>query len=95
MSALTERDFESLKVAAMAILEDRHREHLSKSRRGKMHAIYIKLTPGHEDAPTPELIVEQALADSNVAEAMFHSREAERFNNAINILNETTYEESN
>lgn len=95
MSALSEKDFNALKIASRAILEARNREHLSKASRGKVHAIYIKLTPGNEDAPTPELIVEDALADSNMAEALFHSREAERFNNAINILNETTYEESN
>lgn len=95
MSMHSEQDFNNLKEAAIAILEDRRREHLSKARRGKVHAVYINLTPGHEDAPTPELVTEKTLADSNVAEAIFHSREAERFNKAIIELNDTTYEESN
>jgi len=95
MSMTSEKDFDALKEAAIAILEDRRREHLSKARRGKIHAVYINLTPGNEDAPTPELVTEKTLKDSNVVEAIFHTREAERFNNAIIEIQNTTYEESN
>lgn len=91
----SEKDFQTLKGAGEDILRARLREHTVKATQAKSAAVYIHLTPGREDAPEPEVIVETALADANAAEAMFHLQQAKRFEQAIVALGDTTYEESN
>jgi hypothetical protein len=93
--AMSEKEFDALKMASKGILESRRQDHAGQARTHKCHAIYIQLTPGKEDAPTPELIVEKALADSNLAEAIFHAGEADRYEQALSALNESTNETSN
>ena len=91
----SEKDFESLKQAGDHILRDRLREHTNKAKYLKSAVVYIHLTPGKEDAPEPEVIVETALAEANKAEALYHIQQAKRFEQAIVALGDTTYEESN
>jgi len=95
VSNLSEKDFIALKAASKAILEGRRKEHEQKAGNCKVHAIYIDLTPSDEYAPSPEVIVEKALGDSNYAEALFHDAQAKRYAKAIEELAATTYEESN
>ena len=91
----SEKDFESLKQAGEHILRDRLRSHASKANYAKSAVVYIHLTPGKEDAPEPESIVETTLAEANKAEALYHLNQAKRFEQAIAALADTTYEESN
>lgn len=91
----SEKDFESLKQAGEHILRDRLRDHSSKGSFAKSAVVYIHLTPGKDDAPEPEVIVETALAEANKAEALFHLQQARRFEQALAALADTTYEESN
>ena len=90
----SEKDFESLKQAGEHILRSRLREHTSKANFAKSAVVYIHLTPGKEDAPEPEIIVETALADANKAEALYQLQQAKRFEQALVALTESTYEES-
>lgn len=75
---------EHIDAAAIAILEQRRLQHDRAAAAAQVNAVYVVHTHSpREGASEAELAVEETLRDSIIAEAMFHSREAERFTAAI------------
>ncbi|WNT44938.1 hypothetical protein SEA_ABBYDAISY_43 [Arthrobacter phage AbbyDaisy] len=75
---------QDIDVAAIAILTQRRQHHDRAAAAAQVNAVYVVQTHSpREGASEAELALEETLRDSIIAEAMFHSREADRFEAAI------------
>lgn len=72
--------------AAIFLLSERRREHHSKADRLKIAAVYVNASKPPETAGKAVELTERAYLESTVAEALFHQREAARFDAAIEEL---------
>jgi hypothetical protein len=82
---VTDREHAFTKASA-SILKARLAEHQARAHQAQVHAIYINGTPAAEGWPDAAKVVEDTLRDSNMAEALFHLGEVERFKKAIAAL---------
>ncbi|UYL86643.1 hypothetical protein SEA_RADFAD_88 [Arthrobacter phage RadFad] len=75
--------------AAILLLNERAHEHHSKAARAKVATVYVGSTPTPDTADDAVKITERAFLESCVAEALYHQREAARFDNAIEAIRAT------
>jgi hypothetical protein len=76
-------DYETVRLASILILKDRHREQESKGNSEKVYAVYANATPTPDDAHPSVKIVEDVFKKHTLAVALFHANEAARFKAAL------------
>lgn len=79
----------SLRDVSIAILHRHYREHSIKAQQAQELAVYIDLTPGRDEIPQAEGVVESAMRDANIAEALYHAQQAKRFGRALINLDDS------
>jgi DNA-binding SARP family transcriptional activator len=72
--------------AAIFLLSERSQEHHNKAGRLQIAAVYVSASTPPETAGKAVSLTERTYLESTVAEALFHRREAERFDAAIEEL---------
>jgi hypothetical protein len=77
---------QAAREAAIFLLSERARDHDQKASRAKIATVYVGSTPTHESADEAIKITEQTYLEATVAEALFHQREARRFDDAIDKI---------
>ena len=77
------KNAEALKAAALGILREKRHEQDSESLRRQALAVYVNSTPTPDDSPDIVKITEAVFKEHAMAVALFHTREAERFESAL------------
>ncbi|MDQ0241211.1 hypothetical protein [Arthrobacter bambusae] len=85
MSAPTIED-DMTRMASIAILKERHREHSLEADRYMTYTVYVHSTPTPDTAHDAVKVTENALKEHALAKASFHAAEAKRFKAALEEL---------